>query len=137
MTERPTVGDDLRQQFRVRACVDPSDCGERQADLSECLDAVAAAAWRRRRHGPVSSLLTRVGEHAVGASSVAVGVSSASALVAGVVDIDTGAGPADARAVVVAGDQWLRRSAAGAFAPGNARLLCSSSRRPVRSASAP
>jgi hypothetical protein len=38
VTQRLTADDDLRQQFRVRACVDPSDCGERQADLSECLD---------------------------------------------------------------------------------------------------
>jgi hypothetical protein len=64
-----------------------------------------------------------------------VGVSSASALVAGVVDIKTGAGAADAR-VVVAGDQWLRRSAAGALRRGThdcgVAALADRSDRPVR-----
>jgi hypothetical protein len=38
VTQRPTVGDDLRQQCRVRAGADPSDRGERQPDVSEGLD---------------------------------------------------------------------------------------------------
>src|SRR6266542_2773358 len=111
------AGDEASQQLCAGAFADPLDRGERQVDLGEGL-----GQWLQlRRDGAVGAgqqVVDPAGEDAVGASPVAVRISGASALAAGVAGIVPGAGPADAGAAVVSGDQRLGGPAASTFARG-------------------
>jgi hypothetical protein len=110
----PLLGDQVSEEPGGGALPCPLDGGERQVDLGEgrgeglelgCDGAVRAC----EQFGDL------VGEDAVGAAAVAVGVSGPPALAAGEVDVGSGAGPAEPGAGRVPADQRVGLVAARAL----------------------
>jgi len=110
-------GDDLAEQPCVRAFLDPVDLFVGARGLYQGVEH-----WQEligdfavRTGEQVAGF---VGEHAVCATVVPVGVTGPSAVAALVVEKDSGARTADPGAVLIASDQWLEGSTFAAFGRG-------------------